>query len=84
MASVSQAPEGTKQGKMDVDGPFLLFLGVQLHRYLGYDEVSVGLRAPWGQASYKFFSLEAPASSPFFPPLLFAFLPWAENTNEWS
>lgn len=35
LASISQAPEGTKWGRMDVDGPFPSFLGVQLHRQLG-------------------------------------------------
>lgn len=65
---------------MDVDGPVLLFLGVQLHRQLGYDEVSGGVAAPWGQASYRFLSLEDPPSPHYFPP--FASLHWAENKNE--
>lgn len=67
---------------MDADGLVLLFLRVQLHRLLEYDEVSVGLRVPQGQASYKLFSLEDPPSPPSF--LLFAFLHWEENKNERS
>lgn len=46
LASIYQAPEGTKQEGMDVDRPFPPFLVVQLHRQLGYYGVSVGLRVP--------------------------------------